>query len=177
MGTSASERWLGTPPKFVGMRGHGRCETNFSSRCSKDWTQKQVHRFQIKRKINEFVFYHFHCIYRRCFWQHGNRNNWFTMQRWPNRKYKNSGLLDLYSKHTDTRTFPAIYSYALKMVSVFRINCLMQEAFFKAWRMLNPKQRAQTTNIHLENWPRISTWQIKADMDRLLNNKHCQISH
>lgn len=114
MGTSAPERWLGTPPKFVGMRGHGHCETSFSSWWSKDWTQKQAHRFQIKRKINEIVFYHFHWTYQQCSWQYGNGNTWFTVQRWPKRKYKNSRLLDLYSKHTDTNTFSAVHSYAVK---------------------------------------------------------------
>lgn len=83
-------------------------------------------------KSNEksmIFLYNFHCTYRRCSWQQGNGNNWFTMQRWPKRKYKNSGLLDLYPKHTDTNTSPAIHSYAMKMVSVFEIKYLCKRLF------------------------------------------------
>ena len=171
MGTSSSERWLGTPLKFVGVRGHGHYETSFISRWSKDWTQKQIHRFQIKRKINEFVFYHFCYIYRRCSWQHGNGNNWFTMQRWLKRKYENSGLFFLFIPNILTRTlFQQFIHTPWKWFPSLELSTYAS-GFFKAWRMLNPKQRAQTTNIHLENWLRISTWRIKADMDRLLGER------
>lgn len=66
-------------------------------------TGSQVHRFQIKRKINEFAFYHFNCTYRRCSWQHGNGNNWFAMQRRPKKNTKILGSW-IYIPNILTRT-------------------------------------------------------------------------
>lgn len=78
--------WLDIPPKFVRMHGRGHCDVSFRSCWSKDWTHLQVHRFQIKWKINEFVFYPLQCTYRRRLWQYATGNNLCAVQRWPERK-------------------------------------------------------------------------------------------
>jgi hypothetical protein len=66
-------------------------------------------------------------------------------------------------------TFPAIHSYALKIVSLFESTYFCEQRFS---RMKNVKSKTRTkiTNTHLENSLQIATSQIKAGTDWLVEN-------
>jgi len=61
-------------------------------------------------------------------------------------------------------------------VSLFGITCLCEQTFSRM-KNVKPKTRARITNTHLENSLRIASYQLKADIDSLVKNKHCQFYH
>ncbi|XP_059048227.1 general transcription factor II-I repeat domain-containing protein 2B-like [Achroia grisella] len=85
-------------------------------------------------------------------------------------------LLDFYSKYVSIRDFPKIRDHALKTISLFGSTYTCEQLFS---RMKNVKSKMWTriTDVHLENSLRIATSNIKPDIDKLVKNKQCQISH
>jgi hypothetical protein len=91
-------------------------------------------------------------------------------------KYKNVGLLDFYSKYIEKEKFPAIRSHALFMMSLFGSTYVCKQLF--SWmKKVKSKVRTQLTEVHLENSLQIASFHIKADTDKLVKQKQCQISH
>jgi len=93
------------------------------------------------------------------------------------RKWNKGRVFDIYSKYSDRNTFWALYAHVLKMVSLSLELPSYPSSFFS--RMMNVKSETSTqiTNTHLKNSLRIATCQIKAGVDRIAKNKHCQIYH
>lgn len=91
-------------------------------------------------------------------------------------KFKNCGLLEFYSLYVEGDKFPEIRSHALFTASLFGSTYICEQLFS---RMNNVKSKLRTriSDTHLENSLRIASSDIKANIDQLVKEKECQISH
>lgn len=91
-------------------------------------------------------------------------------------KFKNFGLLEFYSLYVEGDRFPAIRSHALATASLFGSTYICEQLFSRM-KNVKSKLRNRISDTHLENSLRISTSDIKANVDRLVKEKQCQVSH
>lgn len=85
-------------------------------------------------------------------------------------------LLQFYKLHLPREKYPALYNHALFMSSLFGSTYICEQLFS---RMKHTKSsiRSKISHDHLENSLRIATTSIKPDIDSLVSEKECQISH
>jgi len=91
-------------------------------------------------------------------------------------KYNNVELSIFYSKYIDTETYPNLRNNELKMMSLFG-STYTCEHIFSRMKIDKSKTRARLTDIHLENSLRIASSQIQPNIDKLVSEKQCQLSH
>ena len=91
-------------------------------------------------------------------------------------KFLGSSLVDFYSKYVSPTKYPEVRKNALFMLSMFGSTYLCEQLFS---RMKHVKSRIRTriTDAHLEGCLQIAITDIKPDIDKLVQQKMCQISH
>lgn len=91
-------------------------------------------------------------------------------------KFKNFKLLEFYSLYVEGDRFSAIRSHALATVSLFGSTYICEQLFSRM-KNLKSKLRNRIADTHLENSLQIATSDIKANVDKIVKEKQCQISH
>ena len=92
-------------------------------------------------------------------------------------KFKNFGLLEFYSLYVEADRFPAIKSHALATASLFGSTYICEQLFSKM-KNVKSKLRNRISDTRLENSLRIATSDIiQANVDKLVKEKQCQVSH
>lgn len=85
-------------------------------------------------------------------------------------KFNNHTLLDFYSKFISNTRFPVLRRHALFVASLFGSTYICEQ-LFSTMKQVKSKSRNKITDDHLENALRISTSAIKADLDKLAQEK------
>lgn len=90
--------------------------------------------------------------------------------------FENPTLIDFYSKYVTEDKYLGIRKNALFMSSIFGSTYICEQ-FFSKMKNMKSKTRTRLTDRHLEETLRIATTQIKPDIETLIKQKQCQISH
>ncbi|CAI6373752.1 unnamed protein product [Macrosiphum euphorbiae] len=91
-------------------------------------------------------------------------------------KYNYVELSIFYSKYINTETYRNLRNNALRMMSLFgsTYNC---EHIFSRMKIVKSKNRVRLTDSHLESSLRIASSQIQPNINKLVSEKQCQLSH
>lgn len=85
-------------------------------------------------------------------------------------------LTDFYSKYVSEEKYPQIRKHALFMSSIFG-STYVCEQLFSQMKNVKSKIRTRLTDQHLEDTLRIATTGILPDIEALVKQKQCQVSH
>lgn len=90
-------------------------------------------------------------------------------------QYVSHDLMEFY-RDFPAGTYPALYKHALRMASLFGSTYLC-ERFFSRMKHTKNKYRTTLTDEHLAQQLRVACSEIKPDIDRIVREKQCQVSH
>ncbi|CAI6366273.1 unnamed protein product [Macrosiphum euphorbiae] len=91
-------------------------------------------------------------------------------------KYNYVELSIFYSKYINTETYPNLRNNALRMMSLFG-STYTCEHIFSRMKIVKSKNRVRLTHSHLESSLRIASSQIQPNINKLVSEKQCQLSH
>lgn len=91
-------------------------------------------------------------------------------------KFRDVPLLDFYKFYLPAKSFPGLSCHALKMASLFGSTYICEQ-FFSKVKVLKSKHRNRLGDERLESSLRIATSQIEPDIEKLVKEKECQVSH
>jgi hypothetical protein len=92
------------------------------------------------------------------------------------RLFWKNNYLTFYKEYIPEDAFPNFRRHALKMYTLLGSTYLCEQ-FFSRMKHVKSKTRTQITDQHLENTLRIATSNIDVNIDELVKEMHCQISH
>lgn len=91
-------------------------------------------------------------------------------------KLGNTELLEFYLKYIVEEKFPVIRNHALFIASLFDTTYMCEQLFSKM-KNVKSKVRNRLTDTHLQNSLGIASSDIKADTEKSVKKKQCQVSH
>ncbi|CAI6345817.1 unnamed protein product [Macrosiphum euphorbiae] len=91
-------------------------------------------------------------------------------------KYNYVELSIFYSKYINTETYPNLRNNALRMMSLFG-STYTCEHIFSRMKIVKSKNRVRLTDSHLESSLRIASSKIQPNINKLVSEKQCQLSH
>lgn len=91
-------------------------------------------------------------------------------------KYNNVEFSIFYSKYIDTETYIILRNNALRIMYLFGSTYACEHMFSRT-KVVKSKTKARLTYIHLENSLKIASPQIQPNIEKLVNEKQCQLSH
>ncbi|XP_067933190.1 EPM2A-interacting protein 1-like [Watersipora subatra] len=91
-------------------------------------------------------------------------------------RHLNHELIEFYHHFFPAGTYQALHKHALRMVSLFSSTYLCEQ-FFSRMKQTKSTYRTGLTDEHLAQQLRISFSDIKPDLDRIVQEKQCQVAH
>lgn len=85
-------------------------------------------------------------------------------------------LLDFYKLYLPKDKYPSLHDQALFMASLFGSTYICEQLFSRM-KYTKSKNRSKISDEHLESSLRIATTSIEPDIEALVSEKQCQISH
>ncbi|XP_067123968.1 general transcription factor II-I repeat domain-containing protein 2-like [Centruroides vittatus] len=91
-------------------------------------------------------------------------------------KFDHVSLFDFYKTYLPRDIYPALHSHALFMSSLFGSTYICEQLFSRM-KHTKSKIRTKISDEHLEGCLRIATTSIEPDIDALVSQQQCQMSH
>lgn len=91
-------------------------------------------------------------------------------------KFNSVSLLDFYKLYLPKDKYPSLHNQAVFMTSLFGSTYICEQLFSRM-KYTKSKTRSKISDEHLENSLRIATTSMEPDIEALVCEKQCQISH